>query len=62
MVRAALPACRADLDGNGVADTRDVLAFLNAWSGGNALVDWDGYGVIDSRDVLSYLNDWAAGC
>ncbi len=60
-VRAVL-GCRADIDGNGVADTRDVLAFLNAWNGGDPLGDWDGNGVIDSRDLLAFLNEWVAGC
>lgn len=57
-----VPACAADFNGDGVVDTRDVLAFLNAWNAQDASSDCDGNGVIDTRDVLCYLNLWNAGC
>ncbi|HZW10933.1 MAG TPA: GC-type dockerin domain-anchored protein [Phycisphaerales bacterium] len=54
--------CLADFNGDGAVDTRDVLAFLNAWTGRDGTADCDGNGVIDSRDVICFLNVWNAGC
>jgi len=54
--------CEADYNGDGVVDTRDVLAFLNAWGAGDAGADVNGDGVIDTRDVIAFLNLWTAGC
>ena len=54
--------CFADFNGDGAVDTRDVLAFLNAWAASDAASDCDGNGVIDTRDVLCFLNLWTAGC
>lgn len=55
-------SCRADTNGDGVVDTRDVTTFLNAWVGQGQDADWNGDGVIDSRDFIAFLNDWVAGC
>jgi hypothetical protein len=55
-------ACVADFNGDGEVDTRDVIAFLNAWTADDAAADCDGNGVIDTRDVTCYLNEWNAGC
>ncbi|MBK7403345.1 MAG: DNRLRE domain-containing protein [Phycisphaerales bacterium] len=57
-----LAGCAADFDGDGAADTRDVLAFLNVWAASDPSADMNGDGIIDSRDVLAFLNIWAAGC
>lgn len=54
--------CVADFNDDGVVDTRDVLAFLNAWTAGDNRADINGDGVIDTRDVLAFLNLWTAGC
>ncbi|MCC7389302.1 MAG: hypothetical protein IT431_11085 [Phycisphaerales bacterium] len=54
--------CPADFNADGLVDTRDFLAFLNAWAAGDGRADANGDGVIDSRDVIAYLNLWAAGC
>ncbi|MBK7405539.1 MAG: hypothetical protein IPJ41_13135 [Phycisphaerales bacterium] len=54
--------CVGDFDGNGIVDTRDVLAFLNSWTKLDKAADIDGNGIIDTRDVLAFLNRWAAGC
>jgi len=62
MAITAVSGCYADFNGDGVVDTRDVLAFLNAWNGGDPSSDCDGNGVIDTRDVLCFLNLWNAGC
>lgn len=57
-----LTACYADFDGNGLVDTRDVLAFLNLWSTGSFAADCNCDGVINSLDILCLLNRWVAGC
>lgn len=54
--------CVADFNGDGIVDTRDVLAFLNAWNAGAGSADIDGNGTVDTRDVLAFLNLWNAGC
>ena len=54
--------CGADYNGDGVVDTRDVLAFLNDWSAGTGGADWNDDGSIDTRDVIAFLNDFNAGC
>lgn len=62
MSLTAVSGCYADFNGDGVVDTRDVLAFLNAWTQQDASSDCDDNGVIDTRDVLCFLNAWTAGC
>ena len=57
-----MPACSADFNGDGLVDTRDVLAFLNAWAASDPASDCDANGAIDTRDVLCFLNAWTAGC
>ncbi|MBK7406196.1 MAG: hypothetical protein IPJ41_16725 [Phycisphaerales bacterium] len=54
--------CFADFNGDGLVDTRDVIAFLNAWSANDASSDCDGNGLVDTRDVICFLNGWTAGC
>ncbi len=54
--------CPADFNRDLAIDTRDVLAFLNAWNAGDPRCDYDCNGVIDTRDVLAFLNRWSGGC
>lgn len=62
--------CLADFDSNDVIDTRDVIAFLNAWatqrgtdcSNNGCSADVTGDGLVDSRDFIAFLNAWNAGC
>jgi len=54
--------CAPDFNGDGWLDTRDVLAFLNAWNAGDPRADYNGDGAIDTLDVLAYLNAWTTGC
>jgi hypothetical protein len=54
--------CAADWNGDGQADTRDVLAFLNDWSSGDPEADFNGDGQVNTQDVLAFLNAWTAGC
>lgn len=55
-------ACRVDINGDGSVDSRDVIAFLNAWTNQAQEADWNGDGVVDTRDFLAFLNEWVAGC
>ena len=54
--------CPADFNADGVRNTLDAIAFLNAWAAGDDSGDTDGNGKIDTRDVLAFLNAWNAGC
>lgn len=54
--------CPTDFDGDGLVDTRDVLAFLNAWTVRDPEADFNGDGLVDTRDVLAFLNAWNTGC
>lgn len=54
--------CPGDLNGDGATDTRDVLAFLNAWAAGDSEADYNGDGVVNTIDVLAFLNAWTVGC
>jgi hypothetical protein len=56
------PACPGDFNGDGLVNTVDVLAFLNAWAAGDSAADCNGDGSINTVDVLCFLNAWAAGC
>ncbi|QKK06753.1 MAG: hypothetical protein HND58_00315 [Planctomycetota bacterium] len=62
LVAACTGDCIADFNGDEVVDTRDVLAFLNAWNADDESSDINGDGLIDTRDVLAFLNLWNAGC
>jgi hypothetical protein len=52
------PGNRADFDGDGEADTRDVIAFLSAWRSCATGADCDVDGGCNSLDVLCYLDLW----
>jgi hypothetical protein len=54
--------CVADFNGDGTVNTVDVLAFLNAWTAGDASGDLNGDGTNNTLDVLAFLNAWSAGC
>jgi predicted outer membrane repeat protein len=55
-------SCAADFNADGVVDTRDVIAFLNAWSAKDSAADFNGDGEVNTLDVLAFLNAWTAGC
>jgi len=54
--------CIADFNGDGIVNTQDFLAFLNAWSSGNTSADIDGNGTVNTLDFIMFLNLWNAGC
>ncbi len=57
-----LDDCAADFNGDGMVDTRDVIAYLNAWTAKDPSADMNGDGIVDTRDFIAYLNLWTAGC
>ena len=54
--------CLVDWNGEGVVDTRDVVAFLSEWAGGSSGADFDRDGDVDQDDVLRFVAAWRAGC
>ncbi len=54
--------CYADLNGDGVLDLFDFLAFTNAFNAGDDLGDCDGDGLFDLFDFLCFTNAFNAGC
>ncbi|MBK7406150.1 MAG: hypothetical protein IPJ41_16480 [Phycisphaerales bacterium] len=58
----AASGCPADFNADDTLDSRDVAAFLNAWSDADASADMNADGRIDTLDVLTFLNLWAKGC
>lgn len=56
------PDCRVDLNADSLADTRDLVRFLQLWAGRFTIADWNHDGAVDTADFLEYLNDWTAGC
>ncbi|MCC7390292.1 MAG: hypothetical protein IT431_16170 [Phycisphaerales bacterium] len=57
---ASDPCDYADFNNDGVVNTQDMLAYLNAWSTGNIAADCDGSGAVNTIDFLCFLNQWAA--
>lgn len=59
-----LPAadCRADLNGDGLVDFTDYLAFLNLYEAQDPRADFNGDGLVDFADYLAFLNLYDAGC
>lgn len=56
------PVCAADFNADGAIDTRDVVAFLNAFAAEEPRADINADGLVDTRDVVAMLNRWTAGC
>ncbi len=51
----------ADFDGNGVVNTLDFIAFLNAWVAGDPAADFDLNQVVNTLDFIAFLNEWVQG-
>lgn len=58
----SIVACRADFNGDGVADVFDFLAFFNAFDAGEALADFDFDGELTVFDFLAFQNRFDQGC
>ncbi|UYV11845.1 MAG: hypothetical protein NCW75_11110 [Phycisphaera sp.] len=54
--------CRADFNGDGVADIFDFLAFFNAFDAGDPLADFDFDGELTVFDFLAFQNRFDLGC
>jgi hypothetical protein len=54
--------CLPDLDGNGVLDLFDFLAFTNLFNAGDPGADLDDDGFLDLFDFLAFNNMFNAGC
>ena len=54
--------CATDFNEDHFLNTRDVVAFLDAWAASETSADWNRDGNIDAADFFAYLNDWMAGC
>ena len=61
-ISSFLVTCAGDYNEDGAVDSRDVIAFLNDWSGHADGADWNDDGVFDTRDVIGFLNAYAQGC
>ncbi|HZW08835.1 MAG TPA: FG-GAP repeat protein [Phycisphaerales bacterium] len=67
---SVLAPCPANFNRDHSLDSRDVLAFLNAWAAEGqyncafleCASDFNADGRVDSEDVLAFLNAWNRGC
>jgi hypothetical protein len=59
---AAGDDCRADFNGDGVVNSQDFVAFLNAFSTSDPSADFNGDGVVNSQDFVAFLNAFVTGC
>lgn len=50
-----------DFDWNGVVNTQDFIAYLNAWVAKDARADFDFNQRVDTVDFVAFLNAWVAG-
>jgi hypothetical protein len=56
---SCVPACVADIDGDGAVSTTDLLALIAAWGDGpGSPADVDGNGIVDTADMLFLLTAW----
>ena len=49
----------ADFNGDGIVDTRDFVAFLDAWATLDPAADLDLNGEINTSDFVAFLNFWS---
>jgi hypothetical protein len=52
----------ADFNGDGVVNSQDFVAFLNAFTAGDPSADFNGDDIINSQDFVAFLNAFVAGC
>lgn len=58
----SLRLCHADLNGDLVVNTQDVLRLLNLYQSRDPRIDFNLDGQINTADILAYLNLWQARC
>jgi len=54
--------CEADLNGDGVLNILDFVAFQNAFTSGDPVADCDANGALNILDFVCYQNLFSAGC
>ena len=54
--------CIADFNDDGIVNTLDFLAFLNAYNAGDMRADVNGDGILNTLDFLVFLNAYNEGC
>ena len=53
--------CPADYNGDGSADSDDVIAFFSDWDMGESCADTDRSGSTDSNDIIIFFTAWDSG-
>lgn len=61
-IGGSAPACRADMNGDGLADFADFLSFLGAYELLAPVADFNQDGLVDFQDYLEFLAAYDAGC
>jgi len=61
-VRIELAPCPADMDGNGVLNLFDFLAFQTLYGNGDPGADFDGSGTLNLFDFLAFQTAYGNGC
>jgi streptogramin lyase len=54
--------CPADFNADGVVNSQDFVAFLNAFATGDPSADFNADGIVNSQDFVAFLNAFVAGC
>jgi hypothetical protein len=54
--------CAPDFNGDGVVNSQDFVAFLNAFAASDPSADYNGDGTVNSQDFVAFLNDFVVGC
>jgi hypothetical protein len=54
--------CPADFNGDGILNSLDFIAFLNAFTSGDPSADFNLDGSVNSLDFIAFLNVFVAGC
>ena len=54
--------CPADFNGDGKINSKDFIAFLNAFVAGDPSADFNNDGLVNSKDFIIFLNAFVAGC
>jgi len=52
-------ASPADITGDGIVNTQDFIAFLDAWANSDPAGDFNRDGTIDTRDFIAFLAAWS---
>lgn len=54
--------CRPDMNGDGVLDLADIVAFITAFSANDPTADFNGDGVFDLTDIVQFVTAFMEGC